>query len=88
MIDSAYLIFNHMGLRRMVKGKRKGSPRASPALNRGEYAVLVTVNVPASVFKPTPTAEATITVPETAVIVAPPVVELSVNGAPPSAVDS
>jgi hypothetical protein len=80
MIDSAYLIFNHMGLRRMVKGKRKGSARTSPALNRGEYAVLVRVVVPNSVFNPPPTAEATITVPEHAVIIAPPVVELTVNG--------
>lgn len=70
MKDSAFLIFNKKGLVRMVKGRRVPSygPRVRPALDAGEYAVLVTVNVPDAVFMPQPTPEATITVPESAVV--------------------
>lgn len=79
MKDSAYLIFDQKGLRRMVKGRRVPSygPRTRPALAAGEYAVLVTVVVPDAVFKPLPTPEATITVPESAVLS--PVVEVVVE---------
>lgn len=68
MKDSAFLIFDKKGLRRMVKGHRRGFPVRRPSLSAGEYAVLVTVNVPESVFKPLPTPQATITVPQSAVV--------------------
>lgn len=71
MKDSAFLIFNNKGIIRMLKGNA-GRPRYAsrqrPALAAGEYAVLVTVNVPDAVFKPQPTPEATITVPESGVV--------------------
>lgn len=82
MKDAAFLIFNKRGLVRMTKGKRSPSwgPRQRPALNAGEYAVLVSVSIPDKVFAPTPTPEATVTVPESMVIEPP--VEVSVEMPP------
>lgn len=71
MRDSAFLVFNRQGLVRMVKGMNKrhwNSKRQRPELRAGEYAVLVTVEVPDAVFEPRPTPEATITVSESAVV--------------------
>lgn len=71
MKDSAYLIFNKNGLRRMMKGTSGPSwaqTRKRPALAAGEYAVLVTVNVPNAIFADRPMPEAIITVPESAVL--------------------
>lgn len=69
MKDSCYLIFTKKGVRRIAKGRRATwGPRERPALEAGEYAVFVTVIVPDAVFAPRTTPEATITVPEVAVI--------------------
>lgn len=80
MQDSAYLIFSKNGLRRMVKGYTGPSwsrKHVRPALKEDEYAVRVTVNVPDSVFAPRSAPEATITIPESAVLV--PSAEVSVD---------
>ena len=69
MKDAAYLIFTAKGLVRLAKGRsHRSRPLVRPALHVGEHAVLVTVNVPDSVFKPVPTPRATITVPEAAAV--------------------
>lgn len=74
MKDSAWLIMNKRGLTRMVKGKTGPSWRKEhvrPALKEGEYAVLISVEVPESAFKPAPLPSASITIPESAIIAAP-----------------
>jgi len=73
MKDSFFLICTKNGARRMAKGRpTKWQPRKLPALAAGEYAVLLSVEIPDSTFAPRPTPEATIRIPESAVI-APPV---------------
>lgn len=69
MKDSAFLIFNKSGISRLVKGRHsRHQPHQRPALDAGEYAVLVSVSVPDQIFKPRAIPEATITVPDAAVI--------------------
>jgi len=65
MKDSVYLIFTSAGVSRMAKGRtHRSQPLKRPALRTGEYAVIVAVTVPESVFKQVPTPRATITIPE------------------------
>jgi len=73
MKDSFFLICTAKGVNRLTKGKHHPwqTPKL-PALAAGEYAVLLSVEIPDSTFAPRPTPEATIRIPESAVI-APPV---------------
>lgn len=83
MDDSAYLIFDKKGLIRLARGgARRGGYHMPqrPRLAQGEYAMFITVKVPASVFEPRPTPAATITVPEEKVLS--PAVEVVVEEAP------
>lgn len=81
MKASGYLIFSAKGILGFRKGGTRNN-RQTPALKAGERAVYVTVIVPDSVFKPLPTAAATIQIPETAVIE--PAVEVTVSAEPQS----
>lgn len=83
MKDSAFLIFDKRGLRRMVKSTTGPSWKRThvrPALKTGEYAVLVKVTVPDSAFAPAPTPEATIIVPDSAIVA--PRVDVQVESPP------
>lgn len=65
MQDTIYLVLSAKGVRRMTKGGiRRGRRMAQPALGAGERAVLVRIEVPDSAFRPAPTPEATLTIPE------------------------
>lgn len=63
MKDSFFLILGRAGARRIIKGKH-----GRPLLAKDEYAVRLSVEIPDSTFAPRPTAEATIRIPESAVI--------------------
>lgn len=78
MKDSCWLIFDKKGVREMRKGRRSNWQNVErPALKAGQYAVLVTVNCPDRAFQAVPLPEATITVPEGALIA--PVVDVKVE---------
>ncbi len=67
MKDQAWLILSEKGIQGMRKGqRRKGQykPIERPRLERGEYAVLVSVSVPDHVFRPVPLPSAMIEVTE------------------------
>jgi hypothetical protein len=73
MKDSFFLICTKDGVRRIAKGRRSQWDKVKlPALSAGEYATYLHVEIPDSTFAPRPTAEATIRIPESAVV-APPV---------------
>jgi hypothetical protein len=82
--DTVWLIMKKSGISRIAKGGRKTwrSPHIKrPALAEGEYAVLITVKVPDSAWNPKPLPEATITVPESALVA--PAVLVGVTDPPP-----
>jgi hypothetical protein len=79
MKASGYLLFNAKGITGFRKGGTKNN-RQTPALAPGERAVYITIVVPDSVFRPIPTASATIQIPESQVIE--PAVEVTVGEAP------
>ena len=77
MKDSCWIIMTAKGIRRMTKGRRANwTPVERPALNAGEYAVLISVEVPDSAFKPRALPEATVRVPESSLVAAPVEVEI------------
>jgi hypothetical protein len=87
MKDSAYVVFSKKGLQRMMKGRQAGGSRARPQLGRGEFAVLVTFDVPDSIFNERPVPEATVRIPERQIIEAPIDVEVNDPPGPPDILD-
>lgn len=86
MKDSFFLICTKDGVRRIAKGRRSTwEKRTLPSLSAGEYTVFLSVEIPDSTFQPRPTPEATIRIPESAVV-APPV-EVKVLEPPTSLAD-
>lgn len=82
MTDTFWIVVTRDGASRLVKGRRaKYQTPERPALKQGEYAVLVTIRVSDAVFRPAPLPEATITVPETAIVA--PQVRVDVESPPP-----
>lgn len=73
MKDAFFIISTAKGVRRLVKGRQhRWQDSKLPALSAGEYAVLLSIEIPDSIFRPRPTPLTTIWIAESA-IVAPPV---------------
>lgn len=90
MKDSAWLVVKSTGIQRIVKGNTRQWQRSRgdiprPPLRHGEYAVLISVEVPDSAFKPIGLPTATIVVPEHALIA--PKVDVEVQQPPPEPSD-
>lgn len=83
MRDSAFVVFSKKGLQRMMKGRAAGGSRQRPQLGRGEFAVLVTFEVPDSIFMERPVPEATVRIPERQIIEAPIDVDVEDPPGPP-----
>jgi hypothetical protein len=86
MKDSCWLIMTSTGIRRMAKGRNANWKDVQrPKLEKGEYAVLVSVEVPATAFNPRPLPSATIQVSEEQLVA--PAVDVTIedpSAAPPS----
>lgn len=82
MNDSCWLIMNARGIRRMAKGRRSSWRQVErPALEKGEYAVLVSVTVPNTAFKPQALPEATLEIQESQLVA--PTVRVAIEEPPP-----
>lgn len=85
MNDSCWIIMTEKGIRRMAKGRLSNWQEIRrPKLEAGEYAVLISVEVPVSAFKPRALPAATVTISEESLIAAP--VQVTVED-PPAATD-
>lgn len=87
MNDSCWLVLKKTGIQRVVKGNTRQWDRARgdiprPRLAQGEYAVLISVKVPDSAFKPIGLPTAVINVPESALVA--PTVDVQVTDPPPA----
>jgi hypothetical protein len=85
MKDACWLVVSNKGVQRIVKGQTRAWQRQRldiprPRLAQGEYAVLISVEVPDSAFRPIGLPTAHIKVPESA-LVGPPV-EVQVEDPP------
>lgn len=77
MTDSCWLIMSEKGIRRMAKGRNSNwHDIRRPKLEAGEYAVLISVEVPQTAFKPRPLPSATIVISEESLVAAPIAVEV------------
>ena len=91
MKDSVWLIITKSGIDRMVRGGDQNSRTrpeqyrkvTRPALKVGEQAMLISVEVPGSVFEPKPDPHAIIVVPESRLVA--PTVSVTVEEPPAEA---
>lgn len=73
MTDSAFIIVTPKGISRLVKSRPgRGKPHTRPSLKVGEYAVMITMNVPDLAFQQRPIPQATLDV-SVQKMVAPPI---------------